>query len=268
MKEVKEKRELQIDDKIFNINDLAELIRLFIVQSNEILEKHNEIRHQDLIRKGQAENTSHSAIVLTSQENSNYSFTFEEADEAIKTLGNNLITEVELQFNEKVFESRFSVRLRQSGASQGSVYVHAEGRDTDWLNETIRIFKDLLDKCKNQTLFIRKFRIPIIVTTIGMLSFFLFNLIAFFIKTEVSFPKIVGKIFMDDLIYYLILFALVSATPAVLIFRWLKRLYPSVELQTGPYSGKLQNEKRIKLLLMVLLIIVPVVISVLLRFAF
>jgi hypothetical protein len=125
--------------------------------------------------------------------------------------------------------------------------------------------KDLLLTCRNQSLVVTKFQIPIIVTIIGLLSFFLLNLTKFFIRTEVSFPKIVRNIFNDDLIYYIILFVFVSATPAVLIYRWLKKLYPAIEIQTGPLSGRLSNERRKKLLMMVLLIIVPVIISVLLR---
>lgn len=273
MKEAKEKREIQIDNKIFSRSDLAGLLGMFIAQSNEILEKSKELRRQDLIREGWSEtnirdgyiNTSYSGITLTSSDNSNYTYSLEESQEALKTLDEKIITEIELQFNEKVSETRFIVRLRHSFTKLGSSYVLAEGRDSDWLSETTKSFGDLLLSCRNQSVFVQKFRIPIVVTIVGLLSFLLVNFIKFFIKTEVSFHKIVANIFNDDLIYYIIIFALVSVTPAILIYRWLRKLYPDVELQTGPNSGKLQKERRNKIILLILAIVVPVVISFLIK---
>jgi hypothetical protein len=273
MKDINEKKELQIDNKIFTTSDIANLIMLFIGQSDKILEKSKEVRRKDLIREGWSEknisegyiNTSHSGITLTSSDKSNYTFAFEDIDAAIKTLGDKTVTEVELQFSEKISECRFSAKLRHSAGFPGSSYILAEGKDSEWLNETFIVFKDLLEACRNQSTFVRKYRIPIIVAIIGLLSVFLVNFIKFFIKAEVSFPKIVANIFNDDLLYYVIIFAVVSATPAVLIYRWLKKLYPAVELQTGPDSWKLQKERRNKIILLFLAIIVPLAISFLIK---
>jgi hypothetical protein len=271
MEDIKNKNEHQVENKIFTKSDLSDFLRLFIQQSYEILEKAKEIRRQNLIREGWTEkkiseeyvNMSHSGITMTSSENLHYTFTFEQIADAIKSLDEILITEVELHFNEKISDCRLSARLIHSGSSPGSSYIMAEGTDSIWLNETIRIFKEFLDGCKNQFGFVRKYQIPIIITIIGLLSFFLVNFIKFFIKAEVSFPKIVSNIFNDDLVYYILIFAAVSATPAILINRWLKKLYPDVELQTGPNSEKLQKERRNKILILIFVLIGFVAVSIL-----
>jgi hypothetical protein len=273
MKELKEKRELRIENKIFTIANLTDLIRLFSKQSNELENKSAEMKRQELIGKGLPEsvisegylNSGHSYIELVSYDNSKYSFSSGEMEEAIGILKSKRIKEIELNFIEKASETRFTVKLRQSGTVSDQGYVLLESNDINWMNECLKGMEDFLFSCKNQSVFIRKNKIPIIISIIAILSYFLLNLIEFFIKTEVSFPKIVGNIFRDDLIYYIILFVMVTATPSVLIYRLLRKLYPSIEIQTGPQSGKVQKEKRKKMLLIVLIIIVPVVISVLLR---
>lgn len=270
---MREKRELQIENKIFTITNLADLIRLFVNQSNEIGNISREIKRQELVRKGLPELiisegyiiSGHVDIVLISSDNSKYNFSSEEFEEAIEILNSKKITGVELNFSEKISETRFVIKLSQSDSLSDSGYVFLEGKDKSWINVSMKRVEDFLISCKNQSVFIRKFKIPLIIGIIAILSFFLLNLIEFFIKTEVSFPKLVGNIFRDDLIYYIILFVMVTATPSVLIYRWLRKLYPVIELQTGPDSGKLLRERRNKLIIMTLAIIVPVVISVLLK---
>jgi hypothetical protein len=273
MKEYIEKQELQIDNKIFTKSDLAKLFRLFIRQSNEILDKSKEIKRQMLIRDGWSEknitegyiNTSHSAITLTTSVNSYHTYSFEDLDIAIQTLDEQVITEVELQFAEKTSDCRLSVKLRHSGTNRLPGNITAEGMDSDWVNTSIKIFEDFLAECGNQSGFVRKYKYPIIITIIGLFSLFLVNFIKFFIKAEVSFPKIVSNIFKDDLIYYIVIFTVVSTTPAIMIYRWLKKLYPDVDIQTGPDSGKLQKERRNKIFLLIIAVIIPVVISFLIK---
>jgi hypothetical protein len=273
MKELKVKRELRIENKIFTIANLTDLIRLFIKHSIELENKSAELKRRELVRKGLPEsvisegylNSGHSDIALVSEDNSKFNFSSGEVEEAIGILKSKRIKEIELIFIEKTSETRFAVKLRQSGSFSDQGYVLLESDDVDWMNACIKGMEEFLFRCKNQTVFIKKNKILIIVLIIAILSFFLLNLIEFFIKTEVSFPKIVGNIFRDDLIYYIILFVMVTATPSVLIYRWLRKLFPSIEIQTGPQSGKVQKEKRNKLLLIVLILIISVMISILIR---
>ena len=77
MKELKQKRELLIENKIFSKSDLKSLIKIFINQSIEILEKSKQIKRQNLIQEGwqeknstdQHSDTSHSGIEFNSSEN-------------------------------------------------------------------------------------------------------------------------------------------------------------------------------------------------------
>jgi hypothetical protein len=81
----------------------------------------------------------------------------------------------------------------------------------------------------------------------------------------VIFPKIVGHQFTKDIIFYIILFSLVATAPAVFIYNWLLRLFPGIEIQTGEDFQQAKKEKRKKLMLIISLILIPTIISYLLR---
>jgi hypothetical protein len=263
------KREVSIENKIFTKNDIISLVQLFVNLSNEILDKSKEIKHKELIQEGWPEtnisekyiNTSHSGIEFTSSDKSKYSFSFKEISEAKDVLDTKQIIEVELYFNENVLDSKFVLKLRHSDTFSGSSYALVEGEDSDWVNGTIKLLKNFLVTCRNQSTFVEKNKILIFGVTILLLILFLHNLIVFFIRTKVIFPKIVGNMFSESIIYVIMVLALISATPAVLIYKWLLKLFPGIEIQTGLNYDHAKKERRNKLLLLAILIIVPTILS-------
>jgi hypothetical protein len=263
------KREVSIENKIFTKNDIISLVQLFVNLSNEILDKSKEIKHKELIQEGWPEtnisekyiNTSHSGIEFTSSDKSKYSFSFKEISEAKDIFDTKQIIEVELYFNENVLDSKFVLKLRHSDTFSGSSYALVEGEDSDWVNGTIKLLKNFLVTCRNQSTFVEKNKILIFGVTILLLILFLHNLIVFFIRTKVIFPKIVGNMFSESIIYVIMVLALISATPAVLIYKWLLKLFPGIEIQTGLNYDHAKKERRNKLLLLAILIIVPTILS-------
>ena len=263
------KREVSIENKIFTKNDIISLVQLFVNLSNEILDKSKEIKHKELIQEGWPEtnisekyiNTSHSGIEFTSSDKSKYSFSFKEISEAKDIFDTKQIIEVELYFNENVLDSKFVLKLRHSDTFSGSSYALVEGEDSDWVNGTIKLLKNFLVTCRNQSTFVEKNKILIFGVTILLLILFLHNLIVFFIRTKVIFPKIVGNMFSESIIYVIMVLALISATPAVLIYKWLIKLFPGIEIQTGLNYDHAKKERRNKLLLLAILIIVPTILS-------
>ena len=269
MKNPVEKREVSIDNKIFTKKDIISLVQLFIKLSNDILDKSKEIKHKELIQEGWPEtnisekyiNTSHSGIEFTSSDKSKYSFSFNEISEAKDILDNKQIIEIELYFNENVLDSKIVLKLRHSDTFSGSSYALVEGEDSDWVNGTIRLLKNFLVTCRNQSTFVEKNKILIFGVTIMLLILFLHNLIVFFIRTKVIFPKIVGNMFSENIIYVIMVLALISATPVVLIYKWLLKLFPGIEIQTGLNYDHAKKERRNKLFLLAILIIVPAILS-------
>jgi hypothetical protein len=79
------------------------------------------------------------------------------------------------------------------------------------------------------------------------------------------FPKIAGSMFRESFAYVVVILVLISATPSILIYRWINNLFPGVEIQTGANIQEANNRRRIKLLLMALLVIIPAIFSYLLR---
>ena len=269
MKNPVEKREVSIDNKIFTKNDIISLVQLFVKLSNEILDKSKEIKHKELIQEGWPEatisekyiNTSHSGIEFTSSDKSKYSFSFNEISEAKDILDTKQIIEIELYFNENVLDSKIVLKLRHSDTFSGSNYALVEGEDSDWVNGTIKLLKNFLVTCRNQSTFVEKNKILIFGSTILLLILFLHNLVVVFIRTKVIFPKIVGNMFSENLIYVIMVLSLISATPAVLIYKWLIKLFPGIEIQTGLNYDHAKKERRNKLFLLVILIIVPTILS-------
>lgn len=271
MKELKEKRELLIDNKIFTKNDVISLIKLFNKLSNEILDKSKVIRREELIHKGCKESSieerdidnSNSCLEFTFSDNSTYTGSLDQILDEDAIFSNKKITEINLYFTEYVLDSQFKIRIIHSGSS--SSYVSVEGQDKTWVNETIKLVEDFLLTCRNQATFVKKFQILIIALTILILMVFLLNLIELFIKTQLIFPKIVANLFSKDLIFYIIVLSLITATPSIFIYGWLEKLFPGIEIQTGKDFQQAEKEKRIKVWVITSLVIIPTIISFLLR---
>jgi len=239
MNELEEKREISIDNKIFYKDDIISLFKLFNKLSNEILDKSKKIKREELIQKEWKESNieerdidqSHSRLEFTSSDNSTYTGSLDQILDEDAIFRNINITEINLYFAEYVFDSQFKIRIIQSDSSPS--YVSVEGQDRTWVNGTIRLVEDFLSTCRNQSTFVKKFQILIITLTILILVLFLLILIEFFIKTQLLFPKIVAKLFTKDLIFFIIVLSLITTTPAIFIYKGLKKLFQKIEIQTG-----------------------------------
>jgi hypothetical protein len=274
MKEIIEKREISIDNKIFTKEDVISLIKLFNKLSNEILDKSKEIKRKELIQEGWKElnitgkyiDTSHSSLELSASDNSKYTGTFEEILQTNDILDNKRIVEILLYFTEHVFDSKFIIRIEQSKSDfhSSSNYVEVEGQDKIWVNGTIKIVEDFLSNCRNQSMLVKKFKYSIMAFTVLILILFLRNVIELIIKTKLIFPRIMENLFTKDWIYFIIVSSLISLAPAVFIYNWLAKLFPRIEIQTGKDFHQVGKWKPIKLWLIASLIIIPTIISFLL----
>jgi hypothetical protein len=278
MENIKEKREFSIDNKIFTKGDILLLIKLFGKLSTEILDKSKQIKYKDLIQKGWKESdikeididTSYSNLIFTSYDNSTFSRPLEDILKDNDILDNKKIVEINLNFSERVLNSQFLIRIKhtESDSYSSSSYVSVEGQDKTWVNATARLVEDFLSNCKSQSEFVSKFQIPIMGITIFMLVFFMFNLTELFIKTNLSFPRMIDNMFNKHLISFIIVSFLIVTAPAFLIKERFKKLFPRIEIQTGKSFSQIRKEKRKKLLIIVSIILIPTVISYLLRLLF
>jgi hypothetical protein len=275
MKDIIEKREISIDNKIFTKDDVMSLIRLFNKLSNDILNKSKEIKRKELIQEGWKESniteryidTSHSSLELSASDNSKYTGTYEEILQANGILDNKKIVGISLYFTEHVFDSKFIIRIEQSKSDfhLSSNYAEVEGQDRIWVDGTIKNVEDFFSNCRNQSMFVKKYQYLIMAFTILILILFLRNLIELFIKTKLIFPRIMENLFTKDWIFFIIVSSLVTLAPAVFIYKWLVKLFPRIEIQTGKDFQQIGKEKCFKLWLIASIIIIPTIISFLLR---
>jgi hypothetical protein len=273
MNDLIRKKELSIDNKIFTKDEVLSFIKLFVKQSSDVLNESKEKKRQELIGEGWPEsnitekhlNTCHAGFDLTSSDNDKFSYKFEQIEDAAQILNTRKIIEVEMYFSENVLNSKLLVKLRHSNKSSGSSYALAESDNSEWVKITGRSLETFINSCRDQTSFFKKYKTVIISITTLILVFFLYNLIDFFIRTKVMFPKIAGSMFRESFLYVIVTLGLISATPAILTFRWINNLFPGVEIQTGTNIQETNNRRRTKILLMASLVIIPAILSYLLR---
>ena len=271
MNSLVEKREVRIDNKILTKDDVISLVRLFGKLSNEILDKAKEIKRKQLIQKEFSSDTveeivnnlGHSDIEFTASDNSKFTGSFDQISEDDVILSNKKITEILLVFYENVLDIKFVIKIKHSHSSGG--YILVQGRDNTLVNETIELVEDFFSNCRNQSASVKKYKILIIVSIILILNFFLINLIELFIKTKVIFPKLMGNLFNKDLIFVIIIISFIAATPAVYFYGWLRNLFPGIEIQTRKDFQQAEKEKRKKLWIIGSIILIPTIISFLLR---
>ena len=265
-----EKKEIWIDNKIFTKEDVIALVRLFVKISNEILARAKEIKRNELIQKKLSINTieeiindiGNISIEFTTSDNSTYTGSSDKIleDEILST---KKITDIFLQFYENVSDSKLVIKIKQSDISKG--YVSVEGQDITWINEITRLAENFLAKCRNQSAFVKKFKIFGIAMTVLILNFLLLNLIDLFIKTKVIFPKIMHSLFNKNLFIAFIVISLITVTPAISIYNLLKKLFPRIEIQSCKNFQQAKKEKLKKILIIFSLILIPAIISFLLR---
>lgn len=275
MENIIEKNVISIDNKIFTKDNILNLIKLFVKQSNAILDRSKEIRHNNLIGEGWKESSikardtdlSYSKLVFTTSDNSIFSYSPGDILKANDILENKVIVEINFYFFEHVSDSQFLFRIKHadSDSYSSSSYIYVEGHDKNWVNETTRLAQDFVSGCKSQSEFVRKFQTPILVITIFMIDFFLYNLIELFIRTNLSFPRMIDNMFTKHMISFLIVSSLIAASPAILIKEWLKKIFPRIEIQTAKTLQLIKKEKQKKLLLITAGILIPSIIVYLLR---
>jgi hypothetical protein len=275
MGNIKDKNEIRIDNKIFTKDNILNIIKLLVNQSKAILDKSKEIRRKKLIQEGWEESSikekdidlSYSKLVFISSDNSLQSYTIEDILNENDILDNKVIVEVNFYFFEHVLDSQFLFRITHtdSDSYSGSSYVSIEGQDKNWVNETTRLIQDFLSGCRNQSRFFRKFQTPILVVGIFLIDFFLYNLIELFIRTNLSFPRMIDNMFTKHIISFIVVSSIVAASPAILIKERLKKILPRIEIQGGKSIQQIKKEKRKKVLMIAAGIMIPTIIAFLLR---
>lgn len=270
MKIKTEKKELLIDNKVFTKDDLISLINLLIKNSEVILDKSKEVRRQDFIQKEWKEayikeddiDTSHSRLEFTSSDHQKYTGTFEEYSELNDILDKKIITEINLYFTEQVLTSSVLIRIKNSDVSP--VYVKVEGQDSKWVIDTVKTFKDFFSHCRDQSALVKKSGILIVLLTIVVFNFFLNNTLELIAQMLHLFSKYAIESLTSDWRFFIIILSAITFSPAMLVYKKLRILWPGVEIQTGKNYRLIERNKRNKLLLISSIIIVPAIISYLL----
>jgi len=273
MENIKGKRELLIDNKIITKDDAISLIKTFIKCSEEILDKSKDNYRKELIEKGYEESgirkrdidRGYSKLEFTDSNHSKYTTRFEEITETTEILSNRKIIEINLFFSEQAFNSRFKINIKHSASHSAPGYAIAEGEDIEWVNGTIKIVRDFFSSCRSQSTFIKDNKLSIIPATVLILNFFLNNSIGLIALKMHLFQRFAMMSLSKDWMFFTIILSLITLSPAFLIYQSLLKIWPRIEIQTGKDFREIQREKRNKVLLLTSIIMVPIVISFLLR---
>lgn len=264
MERTKAKKEFLIDYKIFTRDNSISLIKIFINTSMVILEKSKDNYEESVIRKSDVDR-GYSKLEFTDSHHSKYTTRFEEITETIDILSNRKIIEITLFFSEQVFNSRFKINIKHSDSHSTPGYAIVEGEDSEWVYNTMKIVKDFLSTCRSQSTFVQENKVYIVPATVLILNFFLNNSIGLIAQKMHLFPKFAMMSLSKDWMFFTIILSLITLSPAFLIYQRLLKIWPRIEIQTAKDDRQIQREKRNKVLLLTSIIIVPTIISFLLR---
>jgi hypothetical protein len=273
MENTKEKRELLIDNKIITKDNAISLIKIFINTSIEILEKSKDNYRKELIEKGYEESgikkrdidRGYSKMEFTDSNHSKYTTRLEDITETIDILSNRRIIEINLFFSEQAFDSRFKINIKHSDSHSAPGYAIVEGEDSAWVNSTMEIVNDFFSTCRNQSTFIKKHKVFIVPATVLILNFLLNNCIGLIALKMHLFPKFAMMSLAKDWMFFTFILSLITLSPAFLIYQRLIKIWPRIEIQTGKDLQQIQREKRNEVLFLTSIILVPTIISFLLR---
>jgi hypothetical protein len=266
-----EKREVWIDNKILTKDDVLSLVSLFVKISGEVLEKAKEIKRDELNLKNLSpatigeviNNTGNLSIELTTSDNLTYTGSSDKIPVENEILSKKKITEILMQYSDNVSDNKLIIKIKQSDSSKG--YISVAGREITRVNEITSLIENFFLNCKNQSTFVRKYRILLIAATVMVLNFLLLNLIELFIKAELIFPKIMHSLFNKNLFVIFLIMTLITVTPAISVYNWFKKLFPRIEIQNIKNYHQVKKQKFRKILMIISLILVPTIISFLIR---
>jgi hypothetical protein len=264
------KKELLIDNKIISKEDIAALVKLLIIHSGVILEKSKDARRKDLLQKELKEafinegdvDTSHSRLEFTSSDHIKYTGTFEESAELIEVLNKKIITEINLYFTEQVLTSSVLIRIKNSDISP--VYAKVESQDINWVNQTVKSLEDFFSKCRSQSAIVKKSGALIVLLTVVILNFILNNTMEIIAQMMHLFSKYAIQSLTSDWRFFVFILSFITVSPAILVYKRLRKLWPGIEIQTGKDFRLIEKDKQRKLLIIVSILIFPAIISYLL----
>lgn len=271
MTNIKESRSLFISNKIFTSDDIRSLSLLFKKQLNEILDKCKETKREEMKSKNfddnfieeMIKNVGKIDVELTSSDGSQYAGKIEDIMEAEDFLNSNKLIKIKFYFGEYSTDSMIYITIEHSFSRACQLKI--EGFDRTWVNGSIKKFDDFFKNCKDQASFIRKYKWAIISTIVVLLSVVLLNLGNFIIYKIISQNNTQAEFFSlykgENLI--LSSWAVLSITifPAISIYERIRRLWPTIELQTGKDFHQIEKIKRDKLKLFIIVILIPSLLS-------
>lgn len=176
------------------------------------------------------------------------------------------IIEVEMRYVNHTNGKRISIQIEHTLiAHVGVNYVFVSGPDEMWVNGIIRNFEDIISSWEKQVTWPHKYDwFLTIIFAIGIGLLYL-NFLEF-IFTPIIHPISPAPQWAVELRPILILIYYVSGIlfgmwPASYIVKELKKLYPIVELRTGPEHTQVEFKKRRKLYAIISTGIIPLIIS-------
>ena len=161
-----------------------------------------------------------------------------------------------------------SVKLDHAPRDYGSEnYIYVSGPDELWVNGVIKSFESIIANWEKQVSLLYNYSWPLQAVFALVIGFPLFYLLHQIYSSPSSESQLGTKIavFVDYFIYFMLAFIL-GMWPASIIVDQLKKLYPIVELRTGPQHTHMEANRRKKLYFILTMGVLPLIISLLVKF--
>ncbi|HEY8036476.1 MAG TPA: hypothetical protein VIF37_12920 [Methylobacter sp.] len=260
MSEIKESRVISIKDKIVSLKDVRAIAALIA----------SEVAAADKDDKNWLE-VKYAAETFDGSE-------FQSADPSIfsddSSVNRRRVKQIEMSYMEKNGNKRISVSISHDGY-WGRNSIKVSGTDSKWVNGTISQFEQIITAIPPQNTFFKRWNgFLLVIASLGIGAIILWLLSKVLLSAQIhppqepegiasqvfryiaSFP--IGNYALKYFFYYL-----AGWGPGYELIRKLLSLWPSVEIQIGPEHEQVEKQRRIWVINVFVLGVLPLCVAIL-----
>jgi CRISPR/Cas system CSM-associated protein Csm2 small subunit len=249
LKEENEKFEKRIQEIDSQIDSIIHSDKIDNPKLNSLYKEKSTIN--DNIRSNKIVIAQHKMRLKCEISTKNETITFDDFISTIHSIQNEMVFEISILLHDYNDQKKISLKFSHNVGCYRN-YISISGENTEWVRSTYDFMKNKVDTWKNQFGFHR-------LKIITMILLYSIPILFFYILVKMStalgvFIWVIGVLLVISIFI-----------PAVIPDK-IAEVFPCIELQTGPKNLHLEEQKRNRILLILLSIVIPIVIAIITLF--
>ena len=248
-----EKRSYKIDNRIFTLKDIRKIASIF------------EQEHKNATKNKHDSSLSFSVNCVDGSE-------YETED--VKLFDENAIItkrveNIKFNFieNKDYFkeDKSISLQLKNGNDSYGNE-LQISGTDSNWVNGSLIKLKEVIEASQPQFNLVHKFGLPLtIISSISIGTIFLLVLVL--VSRAIVFKPFINpfKLMSDEPIIFIPSIFTMGFFPSLFVVDWLKKMFPSIEIQIGPDHTFIEANRRNIFYGIITLVLLPIILTLIFK---